>query len=72
MQQTPSSALLKQRPASGQGLTSTEAKRRRAAIGPNEPTPIQRAALLRQLLTFLVNPLVVILLLASVVAGVLG
>ncbi|HEU5367647.1 MAG TPA: magnesium-translocating P-type ATPase [Ktedonobacterales bacterium] len=72
MQQTTSSAVAEQPPASNQGLTSAEAQRRLAAVGPNEPTQVQRAALLRQLLLFFTNPLVIILLFASVVAGVLG
>jgi P-type Mg2+ transporter len=72
MQQTTSSALAERPPASEHGLTSTEAEQRLATVGPNEPTPVQRTALLRQLLVFLTNPLVVILLFASVVAGVLG
>jgi P-type Mg2+ transporter len=72
MQQTTSSAVAEQPHTSSQGLTRAEAERRLAAVGPNEPTPVQRAALLRQLLLFLTNPLVVILLAASIVAGALG
>ena len=72
MQQASLSSLAWQQTVSRQGLTSVEAQRRLAAVGPNEPTPVQGTALLRQLLTFLTNPLVVILLIASVVAGALG
>ncbi|HEY7357131.1 MAG TPA: HAD-IC family P-type ATPase, partial [Ktedonobacterales bacterium] len=72
MQQTTSSAVAEQPPASSQGLTSEEAQRLLAAVGPNEPTQVQRTALLRQLLLLFTNPLVIILLFASVVAGVLG
>jgi Mg2+-importing ATPase len=72
MRQTTSSALAEQPPSSSQGLTSAEAELRLAAVGPNEPTPVQQAAVLRQLLLFLTNPLVVILLAASIVAGALG
>jgi Mg2+-importing ATPase len=72
MQQATPSAVAEQPPASSQGLTSAEAQRRLATVGPNEPTHVQRTALLRQLLLFFTNPLVVILLFASVVAGVLG
>src|SRR5690349_16604870 len=72
MQQTPIPALAVQLSVSGQGLTTAEAEQKLAAVGPNEPTPVQRAALARQLLVFLANPLVLILLIASVIAGVLG
>src|SRR5579871_149311 len=72
MQQIPSSALAERQSASEQGLTSEEAQQRLATLGPNEPTPVQRAALLRQLLAFLTDPLVVILLIASVISGALG
>jgi Mg2+-importing ATPase len=72
MQQTPLTALAEQLSPAESGLTSAEARQRLATIGPNEPTPVQRAVLLRQLLTFLTNPLVLILLIASVVAGALG
>jgi Mg2+-importing ATPase len=72
MQQHTSGTLAEQRPAPEQGLTSVEAQRRLAKVGPNEPTLVRRNALLRQLLIFLTNPLVVILLIASGIAGVLG
>ncbi len=72
MQQTPLSMLAEQQSTTREGLTSEEAQQRLATIGPNEPTSVQRAALLRQLLTFLTNPLVLILLIASVIAGGLG
>ncbi len=72
MQQTPLSMLAEQQSTTREGLTSEEAQQRLATIGPNEPTSVQRAALLRQLLIFLTNPLVLILLIASVIAGGLG
>ena len=72
MQPTPPSALAVQLPATEEGLTTEEAQQRLATIGPNEPTPVHRGALARQLLLFLANPLVLILLIASVVAGALG
>jgi P-type Mg2+ transporter len=72
MQQTISSAPSLQPRTAEQGLTSAQAELRLATIGPNEPTPVQRTALLRQLLIFLTDPFVVTLLIASVVAGVLG
>jgi Mg2+-importing ATPase len=54
------------------GLSSDEAQRRLAAVGPNEPGQRRRGAALGALLTFLVNPLVLILLVASGVSALLG
>src|SRR5512147_637638 len=54
------------------GLSSEEAQRRRTRYGANEPAHPARFAALTQLLTFLVNPLVIILLVASLISGVLG
>jgi Mg2+-importing ATPase len=54
------------------GLTSVEAARRLAAYGPNEPAPIRRLPALVQLLHLFANPLVIILLVASAIAGSLG
>ena len=66
-------AVLMERLRSSQaGLTSQEAERRLASVGPNEPAPPQRLAGFRQLLSFLANPLVIILLVASIVTGILG
>ena len=55
-----------------QGLTSDEASRRLAEVGPNDPSPAKRHALAVQVLSLFANPLVVILLLAAIVSGVLG
>jgi P-type Mg2+ transporter len=55
-----------------QGLTSDEASRRLAEVGPNDPSPAKRRALALQVLSLFANPLVVILLLAAIVSGVLG
>jgi Mg2+-importing ATPase len=54
------------------GLTSAEARRRLAEVGPNEATGRRRGAALREFLGLLANPLVVILLLASGVSALLG
>jgi Mg2+-importing ATPase len=54
------------------GLTAAEARRRRAAVGPNEPARRRRGAALAEVLGFLANPLVVILLVASVVSAIVG
>ena len=57
---------------SPKGLAAEDARRRLADIGPNEPARRRRGAVLRELLYFLANPLVVILLIASLVSAVLG
>ena len=58
--------------ASSDGLTSTEAARRLARVGPNEPAPTRRRAGIVQLGLFFANPLVIILLLSSLITGLLG
>ncbi len=64
--------LYKQLHASEAGLTTGEARKRLDQIGPNDPTAVRRTGALQQLLTFVANPLVVILLIASVVSATLG
>ncbi len=54
------------------GLTGAEARRRLAASGPNEPAPARRASPAREILPSLTNPLVVILVIASVIAFFAG
>src|SRR5216684_8173614 len=54
------------------GLSSVEAARRLAEYGPNEPAPIRRLSPVVQLLHLFANPLVIILLVASAIAGTLG
>ena len=54
------------------GLTSAEAAQRLAQFGPNEPVVIHRLAALAQLLRLFMNPLVAILLVASVMSAALG
>jgi len=56
----------------GVGLTADEARRRLAAVGTNEPSRPPRAVALRELLGFLANPLVAILLGATVVSAIVG
>jgi Mg2+-importing ATPase len=58
--------------SSERGLTSDEAEDRFEKFGPNEPTAVRRMAGIRQFLYFLANPLVIILLIASIVSAVLG
>jgi Mg2+-importing ATPase len=54
------------------GLTSAEARERLARYGPNELAPPRRFEALREIISFLANPLVLILLGASPVSALLG
>jgi Mg2+-importing ATPase len=54
------------------GLTGAEARRRLATYGFNEPVALRRALPRLQFLRFFANPLVIILLIASVVSAVTG
>jgi P-type Mg2+ transporter len=54
------------------GLSSAEAAARLATRGPNELAPPPRFEALRELLRYLANPLVLILLVASVVSAAFG
>ncbi len=55
-----------------QGLSTDEAVRRLAEYGPNDPTPKKKRSLLVELLLQFGNPLVAILLFASVVSAYVG
>jgi Mg2+-importing ATPase len=72
MQQATSTALLEQPPTAEHGLTSEEARRRLAEVGPNDPTGARRTAGAAQFLALFANPLVLILLITSLVAALLG
>ncbi|HUK29498.1 MAG TPA: magnesium-translocating P-type ATPase [Candidatus Acidoferrum sp.] len=54
------------------GLSSEEARMRLAQYGPNDPTPQGRHSGLRQILLLIANPLIIILLVASIVSIFLG
>ena len=54
------------------GLTSAEAARQLAQVGPNEPAPPQRFSALAQVAHLFANPLVIILLVASAISASLG
>jgi len=54
------------------GLSSAVARERLARFGPNDPTPVRRGAVALELLALFLNPLVVILLVASLVSAFLG
>ena len=57
---------------SEQGITSQEAQHRFKDYGPNEPVTVRQTAALFELLRLFLNPLVIILLLASLVSASLG
>jgi Mg2+-importing ATPase len=65
-------ALLAELQASRGGLTTEDARRRLAEVGPNEPARAPRTAGLVQILLLLANPLVIILLIASAASAILG
>jgi Mg2+-importing ATPase len=65
-------ATVEQAPAALRGLTNEEAGYRLRDSGPNDPTPRRHGELAFELLVLFVNPLVVILLVASVLSAVLG
>src|SRR5690348_12021112 len=72
-QQAPSKeVMLAHLRTSEQGLSSQEALRRLITTGPNEPVTVQLTAAIFQLLRLFLNPLVIILLLASLVSASLG
>src|SRR6266511_4007992 len=61
-----------QRRLSEKGLSSEEARRRLAMHGFNEPVSTRRAVPILQFLRFFANPLVIILLIASVISAITG
>jgi Mg2+-importing ATPase len=69
---TPLSALYEHFRASPRGLSREEARRRLAEVGLNEPARRRHGAAFVEVLVFLVNPLVIILVLASIVSAILG
>jgi Mg2+-importing ATPase len=54
------------------GLSTRDARRLLEDVGPNEPAPPPRSALIHGLLAALANPLMVVLLVASGIAAALG
>jgi len=54
------------------GLTSSEARRLLARCGANEPVSQRRTAGIVQVLLLFANPLVIILLAASIISAALG
>jgi Mg2+-importing ATPase len=55
-----------------QGLSAAEARERLVQFGPNELTSVRRLTSLWQFLSFFANPLVIILLIASVISAFVG
>ncbi len=72
LQFLPLKNLFEQLHTSELGLSSQEAKLRLAKCGPNEPASAQHTSAIRQFLRLFLNPLVIILLLASIVSASLG
>src|SRR5439155_13633268 len=70
--QPPLAELFKQLNSSPQGLTTQEARQRLARFGTNEPAPAHHRALVVQVLLYFANPLVAILLFASLVSAIVG
>jgi Mg2+-importing ATPase len=56
----------------GAGLSTTEARLRLSKIGPNEPVSSHRTSGLIQILLLFVNPLAIILLVASAISAAVG
>src|SRR5258708_6780443 len=65
-------SLFRRLDTTAQGLTEAEARKRQAQYGPNEPAATHRTATLVQFLRFFLNPLVLILLIASFVSALVG
>src|SRR5579859_6717179 len=68
----PLKKLFEQLESSEQGLTSEEARKRQDKYGPNDTIGVKRDTAVIQFLRLFLNPLVAILLVASVVSAILG
>lgn len=64
--------MVDQKTLSHDGLSNAEAQNRLEQYGANEPVPLRRWSAARELLGFLANPLVLILLIASFASVLLG
>ncbi len=71
-QTVPLKKLFAQLESSEQGLTGVEARKRLDTHGPNDTTGLKRTSPVVQFLRLFLNPLVAILLVASVVSAILG
>ncbi len=72
MQYLPLKDLFEQLHTSERGLTNQEAQRRLSEAGPNETVGVQRTTAIVQFVRLFLNPLIIILLLASFVSASLG
>src|SRR5579859_539990 len=68
----PLKKLFEQLESSEQGLTSEEAEKRQEKYGPNDTTGLKHTAPILQFLRLFLNPLVAILIVASIVSSILG
>ncbi len=68
----PVEAVLAELESAPTGLSANEARARLKRYGPNEPAPPRRFEPLREIASYLVNPLVLILLCASAVSAIFG
>ncbi|HEY7418857.1 MAG TPA: HAD-IC family P-type ATPase, partial [Ktedonobacteraceae bacterium] len=68
----PLSSLFQQLHSSEAGLSSQQVEQRLSEVGLNEPISIQRTAAIKQFLLLFANPLVAILLIASVISFIFG
>ena len=68
----PLEAVLKELGSAPTGLKAEEARARLKRYGPNEPAPPRRFEPLREIASYLANPLVLILLCASAVSAIFG
>ena len=68
----PLQKLFEQLESSEQGLTAAQASKRLDTYGPNDTTGLKRTSPMVQFLRLFLNPLVAILLVASIVSAVLG
>jgi P-type Mg2+ transporter len=71
-QTVPLQKLFEQLKSSEQGLTGAEARRRLDKYGPNDMSGVKRTLPIVQFLRLFWNPLIIILLIASVVSAILG
>jgi P-type Mg2+ transporter len=68
----PLKSQFEQLQSSEQGLTSEEARKRLATYGPNDTTSMKHTSGLVQFLRLFLNPLILILLIASLITAILG
>jgi P-type Mg2+ transporter len=71
-QTVPLQHLFKQLQSSEKGLTGAEASKRLDKYGPNDMTGVKHTSPILQFLRLFLNPLIAILLIASVVSAILG